>query len=91
MKMMTIRLLLALLLCGAIGAPILRAQDAQGSGMETTDKQTKRHWWNHHKKQKSEKVAKHGKHEKAEPLYKTPRSLSRWHGGGPAPAGAGTK
>lgn len=91
MKMMTIRLLLALLLCGAMTAPMLRAQDAQGSGMETTDKQTKKHWWNHHKKQKSEKAAKHGKHEKAEPLYKTPASRSWWHGGGPGPAGAGAK
>jgi hypothetical protein len=92
MKMLTVRLLLALSLCGAMVAPTLRAQDQQGAGTVDTTKKGKSHWhWFHRNKQnKPAKGEKHAKHQKAEPLYSTPKSLSRWHGGGPAPAGAGT-
>jgi hypothetical protein len=96
MKMLTVRLLLALSLCGAMVAPTLRAQDQQGAGTVDTAKKGKSHWhWFHRNKPnkpaKADKYDKHARHEKQEALYNTPKSLSRWHGGGPAPTGAGTK
>ena len=92
MKMTMTRLLLALLLCGVVTAPVLRAQDAQGASMGSTDTKSKHHWWSHSKKQKTQKTSsKRGKHEKAEPLYKSPKTVSWWHGGGPGPMGAGAK
>lgn len=96
MKMLTVRLLLALSLCGAMSSSTLRAQDPLGANSVDTAKKGKSHWhWFHRSKHskpaQTEKNDKHAKHQKAEPLYSTPKSLSRWHGGGPAPAGVGAK
>jgi hypothetical protein len=73
-------------------APVLYAQDAQGSSVDESAKKPKKHKHEkRHKRQKGEKSVTHSKRDKSEPLYTTPKSLSWWHGGGPAPAGAGTK
>ena len=105
MKMLTIRLLLVLALCGMAGAGVY-AQDPQGAQQGGQDasqhsgQKTKHHWfWHRSQHTKRAKGEKHHKHQKDEttsaanthggPLYTVPKSLSRWHGGGPGPAGAG--
>jgi hypothetical protein len=85
MKTMTIRLLLALSLCGAAASPAMcwwHWGKPSHAAAASKPKKAKKE-----KKVKGEKVAKGDR----APLYTVPKSLSRWHGGGPGPAGAGVK
>jgi hypothetical protein len=85
---MRIRLLCGLLLCGVAAASGLHAQEPSGAGGDTKPEKTQGA-----KNPKPEKVkqAKGTKPQKPTPLYTFPKCEPWWRGGGPGPAGAGTK
>jgi hypothetical protein len=85
MRVMRVRLLCGLLLCGVAAASGLWAQEPNGAGGDTKPEKAQQV-----KKAKPEKVKK-AKPQKPTPLYTVPKSEPWWRGGGPGPAGAGVK